>query len=123
MTTQRVGPGGIPTVSAAAAMERQGGQPPALLVDVREMNEFVELRVEGAALMPLSEFGWRFEELTRDRPLLMLCRSGARSSRATAFLLQQGYQDVANIDGGMIAWKGAGLPTRSGPLDPGEGDL
>ena len=116
-------PSALPVVSVHEADERRHGESEALLVDVRELNEYVELRVEGTVLMPVSQFAARFEELPRDRPLLMLCRSGARSGRATAFLLQQGFSDVRNVEGGMIAWKNAGLPTRSGPLDPGEGDL
>jgi rhodanese-related sulfurtransferase len=39
------------------------------------------------------------------------------------FLMQQGFSNVANVDGGMIAWKNAGLPGRSGPTGPGEGEL
>jgi rhodanese-related sulfurtransferase len=39
------------------------------------------------------------------------------------FLMQQGFSNVANVDGGMIAWKNAGLPVRSGPTEPGEGEL
>ena len=71
----------------------------------------------------MSQFGARFPELPRDQPLLLMCHSGGRSSRATAFLLQQGYRDVSSVQGGMVAWKKADLPMRSGPLDPGEGDL
>lgn len=123
MSAPRYSPGGIPTVTVQEALERQGDEPPALIVDVREMDEFVELRVANAALMPLSQFGTRFVELRQDQPLLMLCRSGGRSSRATAFLLQQGYSDVCNVEGGMLAWQRADQPTRHGPLEPGEGDL
>ena len=115
--------GAIPTVSVEEAARRQSDDGLALLVDVREMDEYLELRADGSTLMALSEFGWRFEELPRDRTLLLLCHSGGRSSRATAFLRQQGFSDVANVEGGMIAWKRAGLPMRSGPLDPGEGEL
>ena len=123
MTAAQSHPGAVPGVSVHEADERRGDEGGALLVDVRELNEYEELRVEGAALVPVSQFAARFEELPRDRALLMLCRSGARSGRATAFLLQQGFSDVSNVEGGMIAWKNAGLPTRSGALDPGEGDL
>lgn len=116
-------PGAVPAVSVQEADERRHSEREALLVDVREVNEYVELRADDSVLVPVSQFMARFEELPRDRPLLMICRSGARSGRATAFLLQQGFREVSNVEGGMIAWKNAGLPTRSGPLDPGEGDL
>lgn len=123
MSAARSSPGGIPSVSVQEALARQGGDPPATLVDVRELDEFVELRARTAVLMPLSELGARFPELPKEQPLLMLCHSGGRSSRATAFLLQQGYTDVSNVEGGMMAWKRADQPMRSGPLEPGEGDL
>jgi len=94
-----------------------------LLVDVREPNEILEVRAEDVIVMPLSTFTARYSELPRDRPLLMICRSGARSGQATAFLLSNGWTDVSNVAGGMLAWLQAGLPVRRGPLADGEGDL
>lgn len=86
----------------------------ALLVDVREPNEFDEVHAQGAHLLPLSEFEARFQELPKDRPLVMICRSGARSARAGQYLLENGYTDVVNLEGGTLAWKDAGLPTEEG---------
>ena len=123
MTASRNMPGGVAVVSPQEAAELQGDGSAALIVDVREKREFEQIRVDGAALVPLGEFVERHEALPRDRKLLMVCRSGARSMRAATFLAQQGFTDVANVEGGMIAWHGAGLPVKSGPLDPGEGDL
>ena len=85
----------------------------ALLVDVREPNEFAELHAEGATLIPLSEFEARFSELPKDRELVMICRSGARSARAGEYLKAQGYSQVVNVAGGTLAWVEAGLPTGS----------
>ena len=112
---------GIPTVTAQEAEQRLLDGSAAMLVDVREVVEYAALRVAGSVLLPLSQFGMRFAELPSDRPLMLICRSGARSGRATAFLLSQGYRDVSNVAGGMIAWRAANLPVRSGPLEPGEG--
>lgn len=113
-----------PTVTVTeAAASLAATDRPALVVDVRERSEFAMMRVAGAVLMPLSTFTQRFEELPHDRPLLMLCAAGARSGRATDFLLANGYADVANIAGGITAWNAAGLPIRTGPVGPGEGDL
>lgn len=86
----------------------------ALLVDVREANEYAEVHAQGATLLPLSELESRFAELPKDRPLLMICRSGARSARAGEYLLAQGYSDVTNLAGGTLAWKEAGLPVDEG---------
>lgn len=121
-------PARVPAVDVVEADRRLGeaaapGGAPALLVDVREPLEFAEVRAGGAALLPLSTFILRYQSLPRDRPLLMICRSGARSGQATAFLLTNGWTDVVNVIGGTLAWERAGLPVRRGALGPGEGDL
>jgi rhodanese-related sulfurtransferase len=122
-------PGGIPSIApgdAAAATDPSAPGDPAmrpLIVDVREPNEFASERIEGSVLIPLSQFAERHTELPRDRPLVMQCHSGSRSSSATMYLLQRGWTDVRNMDGGIAAWMRDGLPVRSGPPEPGEGDL
>jgi rhodanese-related sulfurtransferase len=115
---------GIPSldVHAVAGPPAQGETAP-LLVDVRERQEFLEVRAPGAVLYPTSSFLLRFEELPRDRPLRLICRSGSRSAAVTDFLLRNGWVDVHNVTGGMIAWQHAGLDVRRGPLAPGEGEL
>ena len=115
--------GRIAIVSAQEAAESQADGSAALIVDVREPREFESLRAPGAALLPLAEFVARHADLPRDRQLLLVCRSGSRSLRAATFLMQQGFSNVANVDGGMIAWRNAGLPVRSGALEPGEGEF
>jgi rhodanese-related sulfurtransferase len=112
----------VPSISPReAADEVAAGS--SLIVDVRERNEFDQERIEGVALLPISEFVARHGELPKDRPLLMLCAAGSRSTSATMYLLQGGWTDVRNITGGMIGWRSAGLPIRTGPTEPGEGDL
>lgn len=108
----------IPTVDVNEAHRRltepgDGAAP--LLVDVREVHEFVQVRAESAVLMPLSQFMVRYQELPGDRPLLMICQAGGRSAQATAFLLSVGFEDVTNVAGGTGGWVQAGLPSRSGP--------
>jgi rhodanese-related sulfurtransferase len=115
-------PGGIPSIDVVAARERVEDAS-AMIVDVREPNEFAAVRVEGSALYPLSTFVHRFGELPRDRPLLVLCQSGSRSMAATAHLLRNGWPEVVNVTGGIDAWQRAGLPVRRGPVTPGEGGL
>lgn len=84
-----------------------------LLLDVREQDEFDELRIPNSQLLPLSEFMQRHAaELSKDKEIVVYCRSGARSARATQFLKEQGYHAV-NVEGGILAWKRAELPTES----------
>lgn len=117
-------PATIPQVDVTEAdRRRREGAPASLIVDVREPNEAVVARVEGAVLFPLSTFAARFEELPKDRPLLLMCAAGSRSLAATAHLLRNGWTDVANVVGGIDAWQAAGLPVKHGPLAPDEGAL
>ena len=116
-------PGASSPGDASPGGASAGGAGAPLLVDVRERNEFIEVRAPGAVLYPTSSFLLRFEELPRDRPLHVICNSGSRSAAVTAWLLRNGWTDVLNVAGGMSAWVRAGLETRRGPLAPGEGDL
>jgi rhodanese-related sulfurtransferase len=114
----------IPTIDVREADRRRredAGRP--LIVDVREPKEFADVRLEGVALVPMSTFATRFEELPRDRPLLVMCAAGSRSAAATAHLLRNGWTDVTNVAGGITDWERAGLPVVRGPVGPGEGDL
>ena len=118
-------PPAIPSITpadAAAATKGADASLP-LIVDVREPDEFARERVEGAALVPISQFAARHGELPKDRPLYMLCQSGSRSQSATMYLLQAGWSDVKNVTGGISAWMQAGLPVRKGTPEAGEGDL
>ena len=113
---------GIDVSAAASQLQTSGeadGRP--LLLDVREPNELVEARVEGAAHYPMSTFAERYTELPRDRPLLVMCATGGRSAAVTAFLQRSGWTDVHNVEGGISAWQRAGLPVKRGRLEPGEG--
>ncbi len=82
----------LPIEEAAALMD-QG----ALVVDVRTPGEWEEGHCEASQLLPLNELPARFEELPKDKTLLMVCRSGGRSEQATLFLKSMGYGQVFNL--------------------------
>jgi rhodanese-related sulfurtransferase len=82
----------------------------AILIDVREPHEYQAGHVEGAELMPLARTVALADDLPRDEPVYVVCRSGNRSLQASRALVEAGFQDVRNVDGGMIAWEAAGLP-------------
>jgi rhodanese-related sulfurtransferase len=96
-------------VSPKQAQERlkQG----AMLIDVREQNEYDDVHATGAVLMPLSTFQETHATLPRDAEIIMICRSGARSEQAGTLLLDKGYSNVSNLTGGTLAWEQEGLPT------------
>jgi rhodanese-related sulfurtransferase len=117
-------PGTFQSVDVSEA-ERRLREDPArpILLDVREANEFTEVRAPGAVLLPMSVFTARIEELPADRPLLVICHVGGRSAAAAGYLARTGRADIVNVSGGMEAWERAGLPVRRGPTVAGEGDL
>jgi rhodanese-related sulfurtransferase len=84
----------------------------AIMVDVRENDEVEELAydVKGLIHIPLSELEERFNEVPKDKNIIMACRSGARSMRATGFLMNQGYKTVSNMQSGIIGWSEKGFP-------------
>ena len=74
------------------------------LVDVREVEEFEALHLEGARNFPLSQLADTYEQLDKDNLYYVICKSGMRSARACQFLEEQGYE-VINVQGGMDALK------------------
>ena len=85
----------------------------AVVLDVREDDEWQAGHAPGAVHVPLGDVPSRLADLPEtDEPLPVICRSGGRSGRAVAWLSQQGF-DVVNVDGGMRAWNAAGKPVRT----------
>ena len=105
----------LPSVDAASVPAD------ALVLDVREDDEWAAGHVEGALHIPMSDFVGRFGELTEaaedGRRVHVMCRVGGRSAQVTQYLVQQGI-DAVNIDGGMHAWDGAGRPMVADGTSP-----
>jgi len=80
------------------------------VIDVRQHAEIAAGTVPKAEAMPMHTIPLRVNELNKDEKLVLVCRSGARSAQACAFLQQQGYDQVYNLRGGMMGWAGSGLP-------------
>ena len=74
------------------------------LVDVREVDEFEALYLEGAHNLPLSQLADSYNQLDKDQLHYVICKAGMRSARACQFLADQGY-DVINVQGGMTAFE------------------
>jgi len=81
----------------------------ALLLDVREDNEWESGRAPDAVHIALNEVPDHLDELSKDRQIVCVCRSGARSGRAANFLVEHG-RNAVNLEGGMLAWSAEGEP-------------
>lgn len=77
------------------------------LIDVREPWEYDAGHIDQAMPLPLAELPTSIEQVARDRPVALICRSGARSFQATRYLAQHGF-DVHNVEGGMQEWDALG---------------
>jgi len=84
-----------------------------LLVDVRERNEVAAEAYPDAVVVPLSTFDASLIPDPQGREVVFACRSGRRSVTASLAAQQQGYPYDAHLEGGIIAWKASGLPTRT----------
>ena len=86
------------------------------VVDVREPEEFNGPlgHVEGAKLVPLGQLADRMKTLTKEIPIVTVCRSGARSAQATLILGKAGFERVANLSGGMLRWRAQRFPVEGG---------
>lgn len=92
------------TTTELQQLLEQGQQPN--LVDVRELDEVAQGMIPGAVHIPLGEVPERLSEFDKSKSYIIICRSGGRSGRASAFLDAEGY-DVTNMVGGMLEWAGA----------------
>ena len=84
--------------------ERLDRGEPIVIVDVREPQEYQINRIEGSRLIPLGELPQRYEELDQNAAIVMQCKSGARSAKATGFLRSIGFKNVRNLAGGILGW-------------------
>ena len=75
-----------------------------LLLDVREPDEIATASIAWATAIPMGEVKLRLAELPTDKPIAVLCHSGGRSGRVTAFLNENGFPKAVNVAGGIDAW-------------------
>ena len=96
----------VPEISATKASDLLRGPNPPRLIDVREPDEWAVARIPGAELLPLSQWPTLAVATLTDKsqPLLIQCHHGVRSARAAAWLIEQGFENVTNLGGGIDAW-------------------
>lgn len=105
---------GLPSeiTTAEALAKRNAG---AFILDVREPSEWNEFHVPNSTLIPLGSLASRVNQVPRDKEIVVVCRSGNRSTTGRDILLQAGFTNVTSLAGGLNGWKAAGYPTVTGP--------
>jgi len=86
------------------------------VIDVREPAEYNGAlgHISGAKLIPLGALKQRAGEISRDKPVVTVCRSGARSAQAVVMLQKEGFHNIANLHGGMLRWRAEGYAAEGG---------
>jgi rhodanese-related sulfurtransferase len=110
-TMEGVMPQQVPTVPASELPAD------AVVLDVREDDEWVHGHIDGATHIPMGDVPSRLDELPAGDPLYVTCRGGGRSARVAAWLNQNGF-DAVNVGGGMGEWEAAGRPMVSETGEP-----
>lgn len=95
--------------ATAAALDQSGIQ----VIDCRSEREWRSGHLKGSMLMPLDSIGSRMNELDKELPVIVVCRSGHRSSIAARQLAEAGFIDVKSMKGGLNAWSRSGNPLVS----------
>ena len=105
------GAGGISVMEATMLLNREDG----VVLDVREAGEWSAGHIANARHIAMTQLGSRISELDKlkDKPIIVCCASGNRSSSACGTLRKAGFQKVYNLAGGIGAWTGAGLPVTT----------
>jgi rhodanese-related sulfurtransferase len=94
----------IPEISVQELEALKAVDPDCFILDVRDQWEFAEYNL-GGHLIPLAELPARLGELDKNQEIIVHCQMGGRSSRAVAYLLDQGFTKVKNLRGGIKAWE------------------
>ena len=95
-------------VSELARMKENGEA--VRIIDIRQAVEVSGGTIPNAEAIPMHVIPLRINELKQDETLIMVCRSGARSAQGVGFMAQQGFENVYNLRGGIIAWAQNGMP-------------
>jgi len=103
----------LPSLNALELSEKLKDGKQAVVLDVRQPEEYREGHIAGSKLIPLGELNRRINELPKNKEIICVCASGSRSQSATKFLVGAGF-DAFNMNGGMYMWQRAKLPVKKG---------
>ena len=75
-----------------------------ILIDVREIEEYEFCKIDNSYLIPLGVFEKEIPRLKKEKPYILMCKSGGRSTEAVKIMIQNGFVDVKNLTGGISQW-------------------
>jgi len=90
-----------------------------ILLDIRSNMEVAQGVLPKAEHLPMHLIPLKIQDLPKDKQIVLYCRSGARSYHACSYMMQQGYENVINLRGGIISWARSGLEVVSAPIKAG----
>lgn len=101
-------------IEVQEAFDRQQADSTVQTIDVRRPDEYEQVHAKGFVLIPLADVEdagfFAATQLDPNKPLVIICRSGARSAKACQLFVDHGFKDVSNVEGGTIAWVESSLP-------------
>jgi sulfur-carrier protein adenylyltransferase/sulfurtransferase len=103
LVLERILTNAIPQMTVQELKQRRDAGEDIFVLDVREPHEYQIANI-GGTLIPMNQVPQRLAEIDRNREIVVQCRSGARSQRVAEFLAAQGYPNVKNLAGGILAW-------------------
>ena len=104
-----------------ASLKKRLDEGNVVLIDVREPHEHAREHIEGARLVPLSRFQAEDFSTLGDKTAVFHCHSGGRTGSNARLFASKGFRDAYHLNGGIMAWKAAGLPTQSKREAAGDG--
>lgn len=112
----------VHTITVHELKKRLDANPKLCLIDVREDNEWQEIRIPGAIHIPKDKLPHDITNTisAQDCPIYLHCRGGVRSLQAANTLLELGYEEVYSVDGGIAQWANSGYPIDTETSCPGE---
>jgi rhodanese-related sulfurtransferase len=105
---EAIDPATLPETVDVATVNALQDHPGVFLLDVREPDEYAAGHIPNITLIPMGEVAARLSELPRDKEIIVTCRTGNRSGQVADFLREQGFTNVHNMAGGIVAWEEAG---------------
>lgn len=104
--------GGVPQMDITTYMDDYHNKNNHVLIDVRTPGEFKGGHVAKAKNIPLDSIAKKMKSIPKDKTVVLICQSGARSGAAGRKLAKAGYENVINLKGGVMRWRGLGHPLK-----------